>query len=137
MIVRLAEFLFREAKHVVSLSLIWLQLCGVWSLGALILMQTDGFTFAQGFYASAITGLSVGYGDIYPTSQEGRLLFTFFIPFVVVTVVRNIPQMLQIITDIFTVKVVEYKPLSNQVAFSRWMRMGTAAFRRLNMCCSI
>jgi hypothetical protein len=112
-IVRFVEYLLVEAKHVVKFFSIWLQLGVVWSLGALILMQTDGFTFVQGFYGSAITGLSVGYGDIYPTSQEGRLAFTFFVPFVVVAVVGTIPQMLKIISDVVTVKVVEYKPLSS------------------------
>jgi hypothetical protein len=112
-IVRFAGFLFEEAKHLVKFLWIFLQLGAVWSLGALILMQTDGFTFAQGFYGSAITGLSVGYGDIYPTSQEGRLAFTFFIPFVVVAVVSTIPQLLQITSEMVTVKVLEYKPLSS------------------------
>jgi hypothetical protein len=112
-LVQIAKFILKEAKHVICLLWIGCQLAGVWSLGALILMQTDGFTFLQGFYGSAITGLSVGYGDIYPTSQEGRLAFTFFIPFVVVTVVGIIPQFLQLLNDIFTVQVIEYKPLSS------------------------
>jgi potassium channel subfamily K len=113
MIVRFGRFLILEAKHLVSVCSIWMQLGAVWSLGALILMQTDDFTFVQGFYGSAITGLSIGYGDISPTSQEGRLAFTFFIPFVVVTVVGTIPQMLQVVSDVVTVKVVEYRPLSS------------------------
>jgi hypothetical protein len=64
-------------------------------------------------YCSIITSLSVGYGDFYPTSQPGRLAFAFYIPFSVVTVVGSIPQLIQIMLDVSTVKVIKYELLSS------------------------
>jgi hypothetical protein len=49
------------------------------------------------FYISVITGLSVGYGDFYPTTPQGRTLFTFYMVIAVAVVVSCVGQMAVIV----------------------------------------
>ena len=51
----------------VDLLLVVAEMVGMWSVGAAILMQTEGFSFSQSLYCAIITSLSVGYGDFYPS----------------------------------------------------------------------
>ena len=57
-------------------------------IGSGILMATEaadsdilsnGHPFTTCFYTSVITSLSIGYGDLYPTTDAGRGLFCIFI----------------------------------------------------------
>jgi potassium channel subfamily K len=73
---------------------ILVQLGTMWSIGAAILMSTEGFTFVQSFYCSIVTSLSVGYGDFYPHTQGGRLAFAFYIPTSVSVVLGAVGQLL-------------------------------------------
>jgi hypothetical protein len=43
----------------------------------------EGWTAAESFYFSSITMLTIGYGDLVPTTQAGRLFCIFYIPMAV------------------------------------------------------
>jgi len=45
-----------------------------------VLGYIEGWNVADSLYLSVITVTSIGYGDLSPKSQEGRLFATFFIP---------------------------------------------------------
>jgi len=40
----------------------------------------EGWTFAESFYFASMTVLTIGYGDLTPTTQAGRLFCIFYIP---------------------------------------------------------
>lgn len=48
-------------------------------IGTAGLMEIEGFTFEQAFYMAVITISTVGYGEIYPLSETGRIFMAFFI----------------------------------------------------------
>jgi voltage-gated potassium channel len=45
----------------------------VLALCALVLMAVEDLTLGEAIYLTAITGLTVGYGDIVPTTTLGRI----------------------------------------------------------------
>jgi hypothetical protein len=61
-----------------------LQVVGYLCVGALVLMKieedTQKLTFFDSLYCCVITLCSVGFGDISPQTQEGRLFSVFYIP---------------------------------------------------------
>jgi hypothetical protein len=65
------------------------------------MMQTD-WPVATCFYVSIITALSIGYGDFYPTSNAGRGMFCFFIPFAVVCMLRSLEEVKGLVLHIRT-----------------------------------
>jgi voltage-gated potassium channel len=46
----------------------------VLALCALVLMAVEDLTLGEALYLTAITGLTVGYGDIVPTTTVGRIV---------------------------------------------------------------
>ncbi len=47
--------------------------------GSLGFMALEGLTFTEALYYNIVTMSTVGYGDIHPTSNEGRLFAVFII----------------------------------------------------------
>jgi hypothetical protein len=94
--------------------LIFAQLFSVWNFGAsLLLAFEEDMSYTQSLYCCVITSLSVGYGDFYPQTQNGRFAFAFFIPFSVVIVIGCIPQLIQLLSDVSSVQVIQYKPMTS------------------------
>jgi len=72
-----------SARKVIALVLeIVIPIVAYLSLGA-FLGPFEGWTTAESFYFSSITMLSIGYGDLVPTTQSGRLFCIFYIPMAV------------------------------------------------------
>lgn len=49
--------------------------------GSIIFSHIEGWTFIEGVYFMVVTGTTVGYGDLTPTTQGGRLICCGFIFF--------------------------------------------------------
>jgi hypothetical protein len=111
-----ARRLYERAKEtfgvLVDFKVILFQLFVVWAGGAAMLQSTEGFTFVQGFYCSVITSITVGYGDYYPTTQLGRLLFSFYIPLSVTAVLGCIHQLTNISVQLQTAYVIKREPMT-------------------------
>ena len=43
-------------------------------IGCVLLMETEGFSFGAAVYVTAITALTVGYGDITPKTAAGQVV---------------------------------------------------------------
>ncbi len=43
-------------------------------IGCVLLMETEGFSFGTAVYVTAITALTVGYGDITPKTATGQVV---------------------------------------------------------------
>jgi hypothetical protein len=56
------------------------------------IMQTK-YPFTTAFYVAIITSLSIGYGDFYPTTVAGRILFTIYIPVSVVGMLSALEEL--------------------------------------------
>lgn len=57
-------------------------------IGAFIIAEEtsdDDWTIASTFYFLTITGCTIGYGDLSPRSQTGRLFAVFYVPLAVMT----------------------------------------------------
>jgi potassium channel subfamily K len=115
-LMRDVNMVYNSAKDkfgiMVDLVLIFMELAFIWSCGAWMLQSTEGFTFVQGFYCSAITSVSVGYGDYFPSSQTGRLLFAFYIPLSVTGVLGSIHQIMNVAVKMQTVLVIKREPMT-------------------------
>mmetsp|Transcript_5041 Transcript_5041/g.6528 ORF Transcript_5041/g.6528 Transcript_5041/m.6528 type:complete len:334 (+) Transcript_5041:72-1073(+) len=57
----------------------------------------ENWAFMDGVYFSIITGTTVGYGDISPTSVGGRWLSVLFLPFAVIFVSTQLSQLANIL----------------------------------------
>ncbi|TDL28923.1 voltage-gated potassium channel [Rickenella mellea] len=49
-----------------------------WSIGALIFSQTEGWKYGEGLYFTYVSFLVIGYGDIAPVSNAGRVIFVVY-----------------------------------------------------------
>jgi hypothetical protein len=111
-----AKRLYDSAKAsfgvLVDLGVVLFQLFVIWACGAAMLQSTEGFTFVQGFYCCVITSISVGYGDYFPTSQLGRLLFSFYIPLSVTAVLGCIHHLMNISVQLQTAYVTKREPMT-------------------------
>jgi hypothetical protein len=83
------------------------QLIACWSVGGAMLVQTEEVSFSDGFYCAVTTGLSIGYGEISPQTQEGRLCFCFFIPLSVTVMLGAIGQAYQLARRMNTIEVIQ------------------------------
>jgi Ca2+-binding EF-hand superfamily protein len=54
------------------------------------------------WYVGVVTGLTVGYGDFSPSSQAGRCLFIFYIPFSVIMMLQCLEEVNEIVRIIRT-----------------------------------
>jgi potassium channel subfamily K len=103
----------RYGRTPVTLALLAFQLCLTWEAGATILQINEGTPHAKAFYCAVITSISVGYGDIYPVTQWGRLCFGFYIPVAVTIVVGSIGKIVNLMHEFDTIQVVRREPLTN------------------------
>jgi hypothetical protein len=69
----------QDIRYSVLLSL--LALCTLVLIGTLSMMEIEDFTGIESFFWAVTTVTSVGYGDIVPHTQEGRVFTTFYIFF--------------------------------------------------------
>ena len=56
---------------------IWAGITLLISLGGLLLARLEGLTISAGLYFAWVTGTTVGYGDLVPTSEASRLVAIF------------------------------------------------------------
>jgi hypothetical protein len=87
-----------------------------WAVGGIILVLTEGFRFTDSFYCAAITSLSVGYGDFYPSSQEGRLCYALYIPLSVVWILSCIGRLTMMLSEMQTTREVTELPLASMMS---------------------
>lgn len=76
-----------------ALTVSWLAV--FWLIGALVYHYTEGWTYFQAVYSSAISLASVGYGDFVPKSPGGR---AFFIHWALIAV----PTVATTVSDVYT-----------------------------------
>jgi voltage-gated potassium channel len=71
MLARFNYHFFRIAWH---LRAVYLWLLALIMTGAVIITATEKVSFGKAVYFSLITGLTVGYGDIVPSTAIGRII---------------------------------------------------------------
>ena len=64
-----------EAKPIAS-ALVVISI--VVTLGAVVMGQLEGISFLDGCYWSIVTSTTVGYGDVTPKSDDGRIFASFY-----------------------------------------------------------
>ena len=66
-----------RAQAIAAISSIFIVL----GIGTALFHRLEDWTWAQSFYFTVVTTTTVGYGDLYPTTDESRLIASFFILF--------------------------------------------------------
>lgn len=72
-----------------------LLLCLIFILGTLGYHYLEGWPFLEAFYATVVTLGTVGYGDFYPKSDEGRIFAIFLIIFGVGTMAYTFAMVME------------------------------------------
>jgi hypothetical protein len=104
----LKEKVVMQVERIAKPTLLLLaQLIACWSIGGAALVLAEGASFTDGFYCAVITSLSIGYGEISPATQEGRLCFAVYIPFSVAFMLGTIAQAFRLVRNWNTVKVIQ------------------------------
>jgi potassium channel subfamily K len=70
---------FRERSDRQTLCTSVAIIAGFLCVGTTVFCLTEGLSFVDGFYLTVVTVTSVGYGDISPKSEAGRIFSIFFI----------------------------------------------------------
>merc|ERR1712127_94456 len=60
-------------KNILKIVGMFLIVLVLWVLGALFFMQTEGWSLIDALYVYMVTILTIGYGDMSPTTEIGRL----------------------------------------------------------------
>lgn len=60
-------------KNILKIVGMFLIVLVLWVLGALFFMQTEGWSLIDALYVCMVTILTIGYGDMSPTTEIGRL----------------------------------------------------------------
>jgi voltage-gated potassium channel len=74
MIAGFLQHFLKITRHLLTLYLMLLTLI---MLGAALITITEGVSWGEAAYFAFITGLTVGYGDIVPTTAIGRVIAIF------------------------------------------------------------
>jgi len=67
--------------------------------GVVVYMEADNLTFANAFYMSCITVTTVGYGDISPQTESGRVIACFWLLFSVVATARAMGSVVDVFLE--------------------------------------
>lgn len=82
------QALWRQSFNFVALSFV-----------ALLIKRTEGWSLIDLFYFWSSTSTTIGFGDVVPVTQVGRLLAVFFVPMSVVTLGEVIANCFAFITS--------------------------------------
>ena len=74
-LVKIAQFTAEGVKTYHIFFLVIIFLC----LGTFLFSYIEGWNFIDSFYFSAITLSTVGYGDIYPVTDIGKIFTVFYL----------------------------------------------------------
>lgn len=105
MIIRIKTFLnvLKNNEFKFALAIVFLLLL----IGTGAYHLIEGFSLFDSFYLSVITLTTIGYGDLYPTTQIGKL-FTIFYIFI------GIGLIFSFIRLISKIEIEEYKKISEK-----------------------
>ena len=68
------DFVATFARYALHIREVIISLLLLIVLGGLVMSKIEGLKFVDSLYFAFITALSVGYGDIHPTTTVGKLL---------------------------------------------------------------